>query len=85
LLKTSIIGEMPLINFSISEELKTTFNDTFRGCNKSAIIARLMREAIEAERERQKGGRAIDAILMLRATSPPLESEDGARPKRRRR
>jgi metal-responsive CopG/Arc/MetJ family transcriptional regulator len=76
---------MPFINFSISEDLKESFNKTFRGRNKSAIVAQLMRDAIENERHRQEGGRAIDAILMLRATSPSLEGEDAARPKRRRR
>ena len=76
---------MTFINFSIPQDLKEAFNETFRGRNKSAIIAQLMRDAIETERERQTSGRAIDAILMLRATSPPLDSEDAARPKRRRR
>jgi len=76
---------MTFINFSIPQDLKEAFNATFHGRNKSAIIAQLMRDAIEAERHRQTGGRAIDAILMLRATSPPPDSEEAARPKRRRR
>ncbi len=76
---------MTIINFSIPQDLKKAFNETFRGRNKSAIIAQLMRDAIENERHQQQGGRAIDAILMLRATTPSLDSDDEPRPKRRRR
>ena len=76
---------MTIINLSIPEDLKEAFNETFRGRNKSAIIAELMRDAIEAERQRKEGGKAIDAILMLRATSAFKEDDDLDRPNRRRR
>ena len=76
---------MTIINLSIPEDLKQAFNETFRGRNKSAIIAELMRDAIEAERHRKEGGKALDAILMLRAITPPGEDDDVDRPNRRRR
>ncbi len=76
---------MAIMNFSIPADLKEAFNETFRGRNKSAIIARLMRDAIDEERHREVGGKAIDAILMLRAMKPSIEDGDAARPDRRRR
>jgi len=76
---------MAFINFSISLELKEAFNATFRGRNKSAIIAELMRDAIEAERAHQRSAKAIDELLMMRATSAFEEDDGAARRDRRRR
>jgi hypothetical protein len=76
---------MPFINFSVSEDLKEAFNATFRGRNKSAIIAQLMRDAIEAERDDERSSRAIDAIRMMRATAQFGEDGGAARPTPRRR
>ena len=41
---------MATVNFSVPDEVKEAFNRTFRGQNKSAIIAELMREAVERAR-----------------------------------
>ena len=38
---------MSTVNFSVPEEVKDAFNAAFEGQNKSAIIADLMREAVE--------------------------------------
>lgn len=38
---------MATINFSIPDEVKQAFNAAFAGQNKSAIVAELMREAVE--------------------------------------
>ena len=74
---------MAIVNFSIPQDLKEAFNETFRGRNKSAIVAELMREAIEAERSHLRGAKAIEELLMMRATS--MFEEDDNRDKRRRR
>ena len=42
---------MATVNFSVPEDVKNAFNETFRNRNKSAIIADLMREAVERERD----------------------------------
>jgi hypothetical protein len=44
---------MSTVNFSIPDAIKKAFNKTFEGENKSAVLARLMQQAIE-ERKRQK-------------------------------
>lgn len=62
---------MGTVNFSVPNEVKKAFNKAFEGENKSAVLARLMRQAVE-ERERQKRrAAAITALLKLRARAKP--------------
>ena len=68
---------MATVNFSVPEDVKTAFNETFKGRNKSAIIAELMREAVERVRRRQKGQEAIERILHRRRA--PVASGDEIR------
>lgn len=63
---------MATVNFSVPEELKTAFNQTFDHQNKSAIIAELMREAVERARGRQRSRDAISNILSRRDDAPIL-------------
>lgn len=65
---------MATVNFSVPEEVKQAFNETFKNQNKSAIIADLMREAIERTRQRQRQSEAIDRILTLRAQTEPVSA-----------
>ena len=50
---------MSTVNFSVPEDVKQAFNEAFQGQNKSAIIADLMREAIERAERKQRHHRAI--------------------------
>ena len=61
---------MPTVNFSVPEDVKNAFNTTFEGQNKSAVIAELMREAVERARRRQQHRDAVTHILADRATAP---------------
>jgi hypothetical protein len=46
---------MATMNFSIPDDVKMAFNREFSGQNKSAIVTRHMRQAVEeAERERRR-------------------------------
>ncbi|NWG75899.1 MAG: hypothetical protein HXY24_15075, partial [Rubrivivax sp.] len=54
---------MGTVNFSVPDDVKAAFNETFAGQNKSAIIADLMREAVERARRRQRSRAAIDRLL----------------------
>lgn len=49
---------MSTVNFSVPEEVKRLFNETFEGQNKSAIIAGLMQEAVERAAREQRHQRA---------------------------
>lgn len=63
---------MATINFSVPEEVKVAFNETFAQQNKSAVIAELMREAVERARSRQRSQNAIASILSRRDDAPML-------------
>ena len=54
------------VNFSIPDEVKEAFNATFGGQNKSAIVAALMREAIDRAQRRQASAEACERILARR-------------------
>jgi hypothetical protein len=63
---------MPTVNFSVPEDIKNAFNITFKGQNKSAVIADLMRDAVEREQRRQKHCSAVDRILARRINAPRI-------------
>ena len=63
---------MTTLNISLPEELKQRFFDTFPNENKSALIARLMDEAIERAECERAGLEAAQRILARRAELPPL-------------
>ena len=63
---------MPTVNFSVPEDVKNAFNITFEGQNKSAVIADLMREAVQCEQRRQKHFSAVDRILANRINAPRI-------------
>lgn len=76
---------MATVNFSIPEDVKEKFNETFKGRNKSAVIADLMSEAIEREQQRQESQRAAKRILERQPTAPTRKPVDLARARRRNR
>ncbi len=64
---------MATMNFSVPETVKKAFNETFDKQNKSAIIVRLMIEAIEAERQKARRAALIDRLLALRGSVQPVK------------
>jgi hypothetical protein len=67
---------MATVNFSVPDDVKEAFNATFSGQNKSAIIADLMREAVERARRKQRGHDAIGRILERRLRAPTLSESE---------
>lgn len=61
---------MATVNFSVPDDVKDAFNLAFEGQNKSAVIAGLMREAIERAERRRRSRSAIDRILAQRSKAP---------------
>jgi metal-responsive CopG/Arc/MetJ family transcriptional regulator len=61
---------MSTVNFSVPEDVKNAFNTVFEGQNKSAVIADLMREAVEREQRRQQHCSAVERILASRINAP---------------
>ncbi|MCP1675661.1 hypothetical protein J2T57_002811 [Natronocella acetinitrilica] len=64
---------MATVNFSVPDEVKEAFNATFADANKSAIIAALMREAVEREQQRRES-RAASARIRARRRHAPVRS-----------
>ena len=67
---------MSTVNFSVPEEVKQVFNETFEGQNKSAVIADLMLEAVERARSKQRSQEAYRRILARRKRAPAVTQEE---------
>jgi hypothetical protein len=62
------------MNFSVPDDVKAAFNRAFAGSNKSAILTRLLRQAVEERERLARRRRAIDRLLALRRTAPPTST-----------
>lgn len=71
---------MGTMNFSIPDEIKDAFNAEFEGQNKSAIVAELLRKAVDDKRRRAKMDEQFDALwpelLRQRSEGAPMTDED---------
>jgi metal-responsive CopG/Arc/MetJ family transcriptional regulator len=67
---------MATINFSVPENIRQEFNELFEKENKSAILTRLMQQAIEEKKQQQRRQLAIDKILQLRNTQGPVSANE---------
>ena len=67
---------MATVNFSVPDDVKHAFNEAFKDRNKSAIIADLMREAVDRFRRRRRSHEAIQRILDRRRDREPLSDDD---------
>ena len=70
---------MATVNFSVPDHVKRRFDRAFRGRNKSAVIARLMEQAVEDEQRRERRVRAVDALLTLRTRVRPVRAAEARR------
>lgn len=61
---------MATVNFSVPDDVRDLFDATFAHANKSALIAELMREAVERAARQRASQRAIESILKRRSTAP---------------
>jgi metal-responsive CopG/Arc/MetJ family transcriptional regulator len=61
---------MATMNFSVPDDVKDAFNQVFEGQNKSAIIADLMRRAVEEAERRRSRAAAIARLARRREKRP---------------
>lgn len=73
---------MATVNFSVPDHVKESFNKAFEGENKSAVVARLMQEAVEERAHQRRRSDAIDAILLMHEGLPPTSDEEIAKTRR---
>ena len=67
---------MATVNFSVPDDVREAFNETFEGRNKSAVIAELMREAVERVRRGKQNRAAIREILERRRDRRSVSDEE---------
>jgi hypothetical protein len=70
---------MATMNFSVPDDVKDAFNRAFEGENKSAVITRLMVQAIEDVERKQRSRNLVERLRAIRETSQPVTAEDIAR------
>jgi hypothetical protein len=63
---------MAIVNFSVPDEVKKAFDKTFAGANKSAIVAQLMRQAVEERQRQRRRALAVERLLLLRRSMKPI-------------
>jgi hypothetical protein len=69
-------GAMATMNFSIPDDVKEAFNKAFEGENKSAIVARLMRRAVEEKERRNRSQGFVERLRRIRANSRPMTDDE---------
>lgn len=67
---------MATMNFSIPDDIKERFNQTFANANKSAVVSKLLEEAIERAERKQQSDEAVRRILAIRETATPCTTEE---------
>jgi hypothetical protein len=67
---------MATMNFSVPDDVKEAFNRAFEGENKSAVITRLMRRAIEEKERTQRAQGLVERLRQIRANSRPMTDEE---------
>jgi hypothetical protein len=67
---------MATMNFSIPENVKERFNQTFANANKSAVVTKLLEEAIEHAERKQRSEAAAQRILAGFPNRTPITEEE---------
>jgi predicted transcriptional regulator len=70
---------MATVSFSVPEDIKQAFQEAFANDNQSAVIARLMQQAVEEKKRQQLRSAAIDALLDFRRQQTPVSDSEIAR------
>lgn len=67
---------MATVNFSVPDDVKTEFGVVFAHENKSAVITRLMRQAIDEARLAQRRKSIIASMTRARAKRPSFTHDE---------
>ena len=67
---------MGTMNFSIPDDVKEAFNRAFEGENKSAVVARLMRSAVEEKERKSRSQGLVEQLRRIRANSRPMTDDE---------
>jgi hypothetical protein len=64
------------MNFSVPDDVREAFNREFAGQNKSAVITKLIREAVAEEERRRRRLEAIRLLTERRKLRPAVRDDD---------
>jgi hypothetical protein len=67
---------MATMNFSIPDDVKEAFNKAFEGENNSAVVASLLRKAVEDRERNQRSVDLVERLRRIRARSRPVSDEE---------
>jgi metal-responsive CopG/Arc/MetJ family transcriptional regulator len=67
---------MATVNFSVPDEVKAAFDKTFKGQNKSAVIADLMRKAVDEAKRRKRREDIFRSLTERRRQRPSLSNKE---------
>ena len=67
---------MATVNFSVPDEVKAAFDRTFKGQNKSAVIAELMRRAVSEAKLKQRRRELFRSLTEGRSKRPSLSDAE---------
>lgn len=76
---------MATVNFSVPDDVKAAFDRTFKGQNKSAVIADLMRKAVDEKRLRKRREEVFRLLTERRGQRPSLSDKELRRSRTRGR
>lgn len=57
---------MATVNFSVPSDVKDAFDKAFSRQNKSAVLAELMRQAVDERQRGRRRARVVEKLLALR-------------------
>lgn len=67
---------MATMNFSIPDDVKEAFNKAFEGENKSAVVASLLRKAVEEKERSRRSAELVERLRRIRARSHPVSDQE---------
>jgi hypothetical protein len=67
---------MATVNFSVPDDVKAAFDRTFKGQNKSAVIADLMRQAVKDAKLRKRREDIFRSLTQRRDQRPSLTDKE---------
>jgi hypothetical protein len=67
---------MATVNFSVPDEVKAAFDETFGGQNKSAILAELMRRAVRERQQQKRREQLFRQLSRARSRRSSVTSEE---------
>jgi hypothetical protein len=72
------MGVLPMatMNFSIPDDVKEAFNKAFEGENKSAVVANLLRKAVEDKERKRRSADLVERLRQIRADSNSMTDDE---------